>query len=224
MIHQLIIILVLGFLQPSCRNPKKEKTADLDNCKCTNNTSSIISFKDKNNNQLIFCGSTDKKISENKYLISGFKLINCRDNKTIIDESIDEVPKFIITIKSDSLLLANTQFILNKDWNIEPIPAMETTIKFIEGNPNLSSKKNVFIAPPLSKEQQDSLIIINKNLKEKAKAGKSIYPYDEKTIYLLFMGAINGNSDAKYLLKNLDKLFILDGAIAETKGEIWMEF
>ena len=51
-----------------------------------------------------------------------------------------------------------------------------------------------------------------------------IYPYDEKSLYLLFTGAVNGNSDAKYLLKNLEDLFVLDGAIAETREEIWWDF
>ena len=222
MMNQLIIILTLGLMQPSCGNPQAKK--DLNICKCTDNVTPIISFKDKNNNQLIFCGILNKKISDDKYIISGFKLINCNDKKEIIDETIDEVPNFIVTIKSDSLLLANTHFVLNKEWNIESIPATEKTIKFINHQVHISSKRNVFVAPQITKEQQDSLISLCKQLKEKSQAGKVFYPYEETTIFLLFMGAINGNADAKYLLKNLDKLFVLDGAIAETRGEIWIDF
>lgn len=217
------IILLLIALIPSCGNPYKESMG-ADNCKCNNNVEPIIFFKDKSDNQLIFCGSLDKKISENKFVISEFKLVNCKDKKEIINQAEDAVSKSIVTIKTDSLLIAETHFVLNSKWEIDIVPAMETTVKFINGTPNLSSKRNVFVAPPLTKEQQDSLSTLNKNLKEKAKSGKSIYPYDEKTIYLLFMGAINGNQDAKYLLKNLSELFILDGAVAETRGEIWMDF
>lgn len=224
MINQFIIVLTLGLMQPSCENPNKVGKRDLDNCNCKNNVASIIFFKDKNNNQLIFCGRLDKKLSENKFVVSEFKLIDCNDKKEIINQSEDAVSKSIVTIKTDSLLVAETHYILNSKWEIDIVPATETTIKFVQGKPVLSSKRNIFIAPPLGKEQQDSLITLNKNLKEKAKTGKSVYPYDEKSIYLLFMGAVNGNEDAKYLLKNLNKLFILDGAIAETRGEIWIDF
>ena len=222
MVNRLIIGIVLSLMQPSCGNFQVKK--DLGNCECKNNDTPIISFKDKSNNQLIFCGRLDKKLSEDKFVISEFKLIDCNDKKEIINQTEDAVSKSIVTVKEDSLLIAETHYILNSKWEIDIVPATEITIKFTLGKPILSSKRNVFIVPPLSKEQQDSLIILNKNLKEKAKTGKSIYPYDEKSIYLLFMGAINGDEDAKYLLKNLDKLFVLDGAIAETRSEIWMDF
>jgi hypothetical protein len=224
MINQFVIVLALGLMQPSCTNPNKEGKADLDNCKCKNNTAPIISFKDKSNNRLIFCGRINKKLSETKFVISEFKMIDCNDKKEIIDQAEDAVSQSVVTIEKDSLLVAETHYILNSNWEMDIVPARETTIKFVQGKPILSSKRDIFAAPPLAKEQQDSLATLNKNLKEKSKAGKIIYPYDEKSIYLLFMGAVNGNEEARYLLKNLDRLFILDGAIAETREEIWIEF
>lgn len=224
MINQLFILLTLGLMYLNCENPNKDRERVLLKCNCKNNVAPILFFKDKSNNQLIFCGRLDKIISENTFLISEFKLVDCNDEMEIINQSEDAVSKSIIIINPDSILIAETHYILNSKWEIDIVPALETTIKFIHAKPNLSPKRNVFTAPPLTKEQHDSLIILNKNLTEKAKAGKSIYPYNEMTIYLLFMGAVNGSEDAKYLLKNLDNLFVLDGAIAETRGEIWIDF
>lgn len=193
-------------------------------CGCKNDTPPIISFKGKEKGEIIFCGGVERKLAENKIVISEFKVIDCQNGTTLINHSEDTVSKSIVTISRDSLLLSETHYILNSKWEIDIVPAVESTIKFVKGEPFISQERKVFVAPKLAKAQTDSLLRLNKNLKNKIKSDKSVYPYGEKSIYLLFMGAINGNKDAKYLLKNLDSLFILDDASAETRSEIWLDF
>ena len=196
----------------------------LSDCKCKGSVETILLFEDKNNNELIICGNLVEKITYNKFVVSEFIIYDCMNKKEIIDCSEDAIFPSIITTTKDSLIVAVSHYFLNNNWEIDITPAKETVIKFVNNEAVITSEKQVFSVPPLTKEQTDSLFILNKNLREKAIGEKIHYPYDEKTIYLLFMGAIGGNQEAKYLLKNLDKLFILDGTIAETLGEIWVSF
>ena len=62
------------------------------------------------------------------------------------------------------------------------------------------------------------------DLKARIQEGNNQFPGDEKSIYLLYMGALNGDADARYLFKNLKSLFELGGgALEETSTEIWLD-
>jgi len=213
-----IILISIALISINCNVDK------FSDCKCKGDAEPILFFKDKNDNKLIVCGNFEKKITDNKFVVSEFIIYECMNEKEVINYSEDATFKSVITIEKDSVIITETHYILNNNWEIDITPAKETVIKFVNDEAVITSEKQAFVVPPLTKEQTDSLFILNKNLIEKAKGEKIHYPYDEKTIYLLFMGAINGNQDAKYLLRNLGELFILDGAIAETLGEIWVSF
>jgi hypothetical protein len=193
-------------------------------CKCENDEDLIAFLKSGDKNQLILCGNIEERISENRFVISDYKIINCVDMSVPVDMSGFAYLKDIVTLYKDSFTVAYTQFILNNEWETVAVPAIENSVKIIDGKPYLSPNRNVFSIPPLSKEQKDSLETLIHSLQKTAETGEALYPYDENTLYLLLMGAVNGNEKAKFLLKNLDTLFILDGAVSETMSEFVVDF
>jgi hypothetical protein len=193
-----------------------------DTCKCSGEEP-IINFIDTKSNRIIFCGSIDEKSSPNSYTVTEFRMINCLNNTVIEDHSEDAISKYSITVENNRVIIAKNHFIVNEKWQVISLPAMEKSVYFSGRKICISKEKNVLKVPALTKEQNDSINSLCEILKEKS-INKGLYPYDETSIYILFTGAIKGNRGARYLLANLDRLFILDGAVKETKDEIWMRY
>jgi hypothetical protein len=213
-----ILIIIWSFLSVFINRDSLPKDA----CKCIGEEP-IINFIDSKGNRLIFCGSINEKSRPNSYTVTEFRMINCLNNAVIEDHSEDAISKYSITVMKNSVLIAKNHFIVNEKWEVISIPAMEKSVCFNGRKICISKEKNVLKVPVLSKEQNDSINSLCELLKEKSIC-KGSYPYDETSIYILFTGAIKGNRRARYLLANLDRLFILDGGVKETKDEIWMRY
>lgn len=221
----LLAILSTTLMLSGCFTAPKDSIGNIViSCLCASGENPIISFKDKSGNHLIICGRMVKKTSDNTYHISEYKITDCKNRGEIYDQSEDAVSISFVEVETDSIVLTDTHFILNSINEIEAVPVIERTIKYVSSVPKVSSDRNVFIRPKLTKDQVISLTKLIEDLNAISKKGVTQYPYDEKSIYLLLIGAINNNKEAGRILRNLDKLFIIDGAIAETRNEIWIKY
>lgn len=191
-------------------------------CQCKSDES-IIEFNDTAKNRIIVCGTINEKRDTNWYSISGFKLINCSNNSVLEDYSEDAVSKCFLILGQNELTLIKTHLIVNEAWEIISSPAVETNFSFNKNRICVSKDKYVFRKPHLTKIQSDSVNLLCRTLKEMSYKRPN-YPFEEESIIFLHTAAISGNCEAKKLLNNLEELFILDGAIKETFGELWISW
>ena len=140
---------------------------------------------------------------------------------TILDYPYDETNKFIMTFNNHILQIASTKIVLiGDDWKYDLAKDNIQSINLSNRDIRVSKNNNVFQPPTLTEKQKQDLTNLCNSLKEYIKSPKEFYPFDEKSIYMLYMGALNDHKQSIYLLKNLSNLFDVDGAIAETIREI----
>jgi hypothetical protein len=168
------------------------------------------------------CGNIVERRTNDTFLVSECLIKNCKDESEIVNHTNDAISTVILINQKTTLVVQETRFILNSEDKVDIIPSTEVRIKVVGDSVLVSPSKNIFSPPKLTQRQNDSLNNLCKNLKVHISQGQSHYPCDYPSIYLLYMGALSGNKEAEFLFQKLDSLFELDGAIAETRGEIWI--
>jgi hypothetical protein len=182
----------------------------------------VYLLEEKEEKLLVVCGFSGEEQTISEKTVSSLLVRDCKNDKTIIDFSNDEIQKFILSKNGQKIILFSTKLILvGDDWKYELVKETEQTIFIEKGEVKLSDNKNVFIAPTFSIEQHKDLSKLNDSLLERLKGqNKPVYPNDEKSIYMLYMGFLNNDDESKYFLQNLRNLFKVDGAISETLSEV----
>jgi len=218
------ILLLFFHFAMCCKGIESIKTSlqpiiSNNGCSCGNQLSKNMYFSKYDTSLLLICGDILDTIAKDSFTVTHYKIINCRTGERIVDIGEDGIFNAIFVTKNKELLIIDKQFILDTNDIITSIPNNSTTIKIEKEGLNVS-RKMIFSPPALTMKQDSSLNILCINLKQLTKLPRQPYPYDEKSIYLLYMGVLNKKKDATYILNNLDSLFVLDGAIAETKSEL----
>ena len=215
---QLHILLFFCLFQLSSRATSQNQVSTMARCSCSNELSEkVIEFKNKS---ILICGNQKALNKNGKYIVYECQIIDCKNHNILIDHSSDAIFPTILTKSPNRLVIQETQCMLDTTDNIIYVPTTEIIIKFNKGQSTVFPIRKIFSPPILTKRQNDSLNILCRNLESQITGKPSLYPYNEKSLYLLYMGAINGMKKPKYLFQNLDSLFILDGAISETKREL----
>ena len=192
-----------------------------DKCTCEPSTLIISNFSNYHSSQIKICGNIEQQIHVDTFIVSECQIVNCNDGSYISDHRNDGISKVILLKQKDGLLVRETQYIIDTSDNVICVPTTEVKLTFDGDKMAISPERDIFTAPHLTKRQKESLAILCKDLKIKFDRGDTHYAHDEKSIYLLYMGAINGDEDAIYLFKNLSSLFDLGGgAIEDTRSEL----
>lgn len=197
-----------------------EKT--IDECICRDDSTRVLA--DTKKHRVIICYNAQERINTNTFICPKFQIIRCSEKKEIIEEDENFITPSIISIDQSAIKISLTHVMLDTTWNMVLVPVKEYSVHVNDTSYTRTDFTNVFVTPKITKQQQDSLLVLLKELGEKTKVGRVPYPSDEKSIYLLLLGALNGNKEARNMLKSIRQRFIPDGAIAETIGEIWVEY
>lgn len=182
----------------------------------------IYQLQEKGNKTLIVCGFSDEKQEVSEKIVSSLLIKDCKNDKIVIDYSNDEIYKHILSKDGQKIKVFSIKLILKGDeWQYDFVKETEQTVFIEKEEVKLSESKNVFIVPTLTLGQKNDLSKLCKSLRDILKEhNKPAYPNDEKSIYMLYMGALNNDEESKYFLQNLRNLFEVDGAIAETLSEV----
>jgi len=211
----LIIISVNVFLV-SCSYIKRSNEF-LTDCDCNNDNKIGIELMNSYN-RIIVCGYSDGEIIEKENAIIGLMIWDCKNNKSIIDYSFDEIGKYIVHKVGNELVVYTTKLILvNDEWDYKYVEDEKQVIQLIKKNIFVSRKETIFKCPKLSDKQNIDLKELWSLLKKEA---PSLNQIDEKKIYMLYMGYLSGDKECEYLLTNFRVLFNVDGAISESLTEI----
>lgn len=192
-----------------------------DKCSCPEGSTALSDLANFHTREISICGVLENKNADT-FVVSECQIVNCKNGSHISDHSADGIFKVILIKQKDCLLVRETAFLLDSADNIIYAPCSETKITFFDGKMVVSEPNDIFVIPTLTKRQLEALNHICTGLRTEIAKGNTEFPYDEKSIYLLYMGALNGDAEAIYLFKNLASLFNLDGAIAETRGELFL--
>lgn len=190
-------------------------------CHCSNEEKRIM-FK----NKIIVCGTTDETKLDNTLVLSEITVKNCLTNKYLIDSRSDATETFAVKKFSDSLTITSLQLIPDSSMRqLMYVPFSYKVLKIAsDGKPNISQSRFIFSVPKITESQKKYIDTLCLKLKSGIKKPAGIYPFDETSIYVLFLGALMKYNDCYDLFVNLGKYYTLDGAIAETKEEIPFEY
>jgi hypothetical protein len=219
--------------EPSSQNNKIKKDSintsidsliirDLKSCDCSNSMKKTqISLN--NSYPLIIC-SYEKLDLDTAVLISGFYIGSCSTKSTIVDQQLDEINQYWLHVKPDSIIISSTHPVLVGDtWDYKLIPLEKRSIT-LENEKLKTNNQFIFTPPELTPIQKDSILSFITYLEKKKNSNpKKIFPGDETAVIILFMGVIHDIGNSRTLWKKLREDFILDGAIAETYGEMYYD-
>ena len=190
-------------------------------CQCNRNDTKI-EFK----NKVIICGVPQKAKTGEGILLSEMVVRDCIRDKYLMDYRQDAVHTFAVKKFKDSVTITDMLLVPTasmQDLDYTPLSYQALWIN-PHGEARLSKERFVFKAPALNDVQRRYLDKLCAQLKEETRLPQTPYPFDEASVYALFLGAVNNYNDCYNLFLNLDKYYKLDGAIAETKGEIPFEY
>ena len=151
---------------------------------------------------------------------------NCLTKKNLLDSRSDATQTFAVKKFSDSVTITSLQLIPDSTMRqLMYVPLSYKVLKIASnGDPAISKSKFIFKVPRITQYQKKYIDSLCETLKAGIKRPLSIYPFDETSIYVLFLGALANYGSSYDLFVNLDKYYSLDGAIAETKEEIPFEY
>lgn len=190
-------------------------------CHCSNEGTGIT-FK----NKVMVCGTANEMKISNALVLSEVTVKDCSAKRYLMDSRSDATETFAIKQFSDSVTITSLQLIPDSSLHqLTYVPLSYKVLKIASnGNPTVSKPRFIFKAPKITGHQKKYIDSLCLTLKTGIKQPTSVYPFDETSIYVLFLGALANYSNCYDLFVNLDKYYTLDGAIAETKEEIPFEY
>ncbi|HVW99607.1 MAG TPA: hypothetical protein VHA52_04075 [Candidatus Babeliaceae bacterium] len=190
-------------------------------CHCPNEEKGFT-FK----NKITICGTTDEINRKDELVLSEITVKDCSTKKYLMDSRLDGTETFAVKQFSDSITITSLQLIPDSSLlQLISVPLDRKVLKIASnGNPNISRSRFVFKIPSITDYQKRYIDSLCKILRKNIKQPTGIYPSDENSIYVLFLGALVNYGSCYDLFANLDKYYTLDGAIAETKEEIPFEY
>ncbi len=204
------------------------KTNESSKCECKSGERIFKPIKSaigKDGLGMLVCGYKQSDLNDGIMLVSALSVYDCKSDSYLVDFSNDETHQAYIRLYGeDSLSVLTTQYvIIDSNWNVGAVPLMEKTMRSVDGRMAFSNPKFVFDPPTPTRTQIDSILKICAFLESKETNPPSVYPLNEKSIYMLLMGATSDLECARAFLTGIENKFILDGAIAETIREMHIE-
>jgi len=186
-------------------------------CHCSNEEKGFM-FK----NKVAVCGTASEIKLSNALTLSELTVKNCITKKYLIDSRSDATETFAVKRFSDSIIITSLQLIPDSTMKqLTYVPLSYKVLKIVsDGKPNISQSRFIFRVPKITRGQKKYLDSLCLKLRSGFKHPANVYPFDETSIYVLFLGALANYGTCQDLFVNLDKYYILDGALAETKEEI----
>ncbi len=168
------------------------------------------------------CGNKDVDCDAQNLCYSGILVTRCETNDTLLNYTLDETILFEVE-KLDSHRVVCTEMayvLLGENWTPSITPKTEYVFRVNENKSLEVSVKNVFHTPPLSASQRNAIDSLCLRITEEI-GGRSNNELEinERTIYMLYMGHLDGIECATKTLARLSSDGILDGANAETLSE-----
>ncbi len=184
-------------------------------CNC-NHGVPVINFRDR----VVVCGNDADTISHLEWMVSDFVLMDCKADSILDDNSNENVTKFFFKDCVDSLVEILTTYLPDSSMKIYTLaPLYYHSITFDRhGKLIYGGAKYCFNTFGLNKHQEKVIDDLCDSLEFKiSKKDSNFSPYDEHSLYILFMGAINEKPRAKSLFENIRKYFKMNyGALSET--------
>ena len=181
-----------------------------------------IAFK----KSIIVCGVPAMAQSEYGTLMSEIVVRDCFKDRYLFDNREDAVSTYAIKKYEDSLNIISMQLIPADNMKkliFTPLSCQAIKVNR-RGEPIIKKESYIFKAPELTANQKEYLDNLCQQLKSRTTKPLSLYPFDEISIYGLFLGALNNYNDCYNLYINLDKYYKLDGGVAEATKEIPFEW
>lgn len=196
------------------------KSSIAQSCRCYDNDRGYIFKK-----IIAVCGTPGEPQYDNSLMLSELTVINCSTNDYLVDTRADATETFIVRNNEDSLVITSLHLLPDSTMHkLMFVPLSYQTIKLVNGKPKLSSPCFAFTVPVLTQYQRKYINGLCKKIRSGIKNPAGLYPYDETSVYGIFLGALTNCNDCYDLFINLDKYYVLDGAIAETKAEIFFHY
>lgn len=188
------------------------------NCRCKQGDR-LYGSADK----FIICGSRDGA-ADSVGMVRAISILDCRRNVIVLDNHDDEQTMYQIRSSSSGVTITELQLMFDSSGvglTFVPLKSrrlIDSGYKIVLSRPSF-----VFKIPPLTNAQKRYLDSLHVVLSD-AKYEKKPYPGDELSIYALFLGALTNYNKCREEFESLERNYILDGAIAETKAEIPAEY
>ncbi|MBL7693155.1 MAG: hypothetical protein JNM41_16295 [Flavipsychrobacter sp.] len=204
-------LFLVALIAISARTPAQ-------NCRCKQGDR-IYGSADK----FLVCGSRNR-LADSVGMVSAISILDCRRHLIVLDNHDDEQTMFQIRSSSSGVTITEQQLMFDSSGvglTFVPLKSrrlIDNGYKIVLSRPSFAFK-----IPPLTNAQMrylDSLHVVLSDGKYKKKP----YPGDELSIYALFLGALANYNNCREEFEHLDKNYILDGALAETKAEIPAEY
>lgn len=180
-----------------------------------------INFKDV----VTICGTVDSNAQGDTTLLSEISIKDWKSDK-ILYRSFDGSETYRVNKFPDSAVIIQFQLLPDSSMRqLTLVPLSSAVLKIGQnGEPYISPFNFVFKMPKMTEYQKRYLDTLCRKLKARIMHPKVFYPFDETSIYALFLGTLTKYNDCYKIFVNLDKYFTLDGGIAETKDEIPLEY
>ncbi len=170
--------------------------------------------------EVVICGD---KYSDNEtddgFIISPV-VIECSQDSVLFDDSLQEIFPYKYEYSKDTLKLTFLTLILEGDsWDYKFVPDFRYSF-FSQKKKIQQIETNIFQCPELSAKQKKDIDSLLSFLESSKGEELSHYPGDEKSLYMLDMAALNNYKNTFDLLSKIEELFLFDGALKETLGEL----
>ncbi len=188
------------------------------NCDCEDSDEMVLFYTDSDN-QILVCGTK----TDGDSLVYELTMYDCLQQTFLIDNRYDEIFPNSIQLTGKGFMVTDYHFApVGDNWKQTILPFVETEYVF-ENAILKKAEKIIFDYPELTANQINDIKELCDQLYAHKNTGKEYYPFDNETIYILFIGAYKNVYSARQLFFDLTNLFELDGAAAETMSEIAMD-
>jgi hypothetical protein len=185
------------------------------NCICDNGLKKIYKI-----NEVLVCGHIEEQINS-KYKLKSLTVLNCTKNEFIVNYDGDEITPFSITFQNDTIILVEYHYApIGDNWEMSSFPFERKYIISSYDSIQISKPEIIFDYPNLTNNQIKDINNICRTLEHYTSNERKIYPLEYESIYILFIGAYKNISNSREIYRSIRTNFILDGAVAETYGEI----
>ena len=189
-------------------------------CSCSYEFQSTLGkFKDG-----IICGYQNENDTSNfSYAIS---IKDCKNDKLIFDNSNDEIFAYKFNTYENGIGLITCLFApVGDEWEMQVLPATENLYEWRNNELKFSERRIIFKYPQtkLSENQISDIDSLLNYINKSKQSKKVFYPGDEKSLYILSIGVLFNIGESRKAFEELESYFKFDGAIAETKHEIFYD-
>ncbi len=115
-------------------------------------------------------------------------------------------------------MISYVLILVGNDWDYKLVPDIQYSF-FSQNEDLLQNKTDIFKYPELSAKQKKDIDSLLSILENSISEDINHYSGDEKSLYMLYMAALNEYKNSSDLLSKIEDYFLFDGALKETLGE-----